>query len=194
MSSHPSVNFVRPPSDSKSHNNRRPDRASGSHIGRQGPRRVRSQLSESQSMNVARYMLSKFQLCAYRRSSPFQSPCHRSMPAMAATPEAQPHGRAHGRSEAGKDVVHQLNNAFARVFEPVAPSVVIIEVSKKNDGSEGFSFDDLFFQGPPDENNPHRNPRRSRNRFKVRAPGSSFGRTVTSSPTFTSSKAPTRSR
>src|SRR5438132_139674 len=37
-------------------------------------------------------------------------------------------------AEAGKDVVHQLNNAFAKVFEIVAPSVVIIEISKKNDG------------------------------------------------------------
>jgi S1-C subfamily serine protease len=34
-------------------------------------------------------------------------------------------------AEAGKDVVHQLNNAFAKVFEIVAPSVVIIEISKK---------------------------------------------------------------
>src|SRR2546426_1195524 len=61
-------------------------------------------------------------------------------------------------AESGKDVVHALNNAFAKVFEIVAPSVVIIEVSKKNDGNEGFNFDDLFFQGPPDENNPRRNP------------------------------------
>jgi Do/DeqQ family serine protease len=60
-------------------------------------------------------------------------------------------------AEAGKDVVHQLNNAFAKVFEIVAPSVVIIEVSKQNDGSEGSPFDDLFFPGAPgpDENNPH---------------------------------------
>jgi len=61
-------------------------------------------------------------------------------------------------AEAGKDVVHQLNNAFAKVFEIVAPSVVIIEITKKNDGSESSAFDDLFFQGPPDENNPQRNP------------------------------------
>src|SRR5882724_476291 len=62
-------------------------------------------------------------------------------------------------AESGKDVVHALNNAFAKVFEIVAPSVVIIEVSKKNDGAETSAFDDLFFQGPPDENNPRRNPR-----------------------------------
>src|SRR2546425_6419815 len=61
-------------------------------------------------------------------------------------------------AEAGKDVVHQLNNAFAKVFEMVAPSVVIIKITKKSDGNEGSAFDDLFFQGPPDENNPRRNP------------------------------------
>src|SRR6184192_465686 len=59
-------------------------------------------------------------------------------------------------AESGKDVVHALNNAFAKVFEIVAPSVVIIEVSKKNDGNEGFNFDDLFFQGQPDDNSPRR--------------------------------------
>ncbi len=53
----------------------------------------------------------------------------------------------------GKDVVHQLNSAFAKVFETVAPAVVIIEVTKKNDGSDT-SLDDLFFQAP-DDNNPH---------------------------------------
>src|SRR5947207_13495166 len=61
-------------------------------------------------------------------------------------------------AEAGKDVVHQLNNAFAKVFEIVAPSVVIIEISKKNDGGASSPFDDLFFQGPPDESNQRRNP------------------------------------
>src|SRR6516165_12691589 len=61
-------------------------------------------------------------------------------------------------AEAGKDVVHQLNNAFAKVFETVAPGVVIIEISKKNEISENSPLDDLFFQGPPDENNPRRNP------------------------------------
>jgi S1-C subfamily serine protease len=65
-------------------------------------------------------------------------------------------------AEAGKDVVHQLNNAFAKVFEIVAPSVVIIEISKKNDGGESSPFDDLFFQEPPDENNQRRDPNGSR--------------------------------
>jgi Do/DeqQ family serine protease len=75
------------------------------------------------------------------------------------------------RAEAGKDVVHQLNDAFAKVFETVAPSVVIIEVSKKNDPSETSPLDDLFFQGPPDENNPRRNPSGPR---LVQSEGSGF--------------------
>ena len=62
-------------------------------------------------------------------------------------------------ADAGKDVVHQLNSAFTKVFEIVAPSVVIIEVTKKNDSSENPSLDDLFFQGPQDDNAPRRGPR-----------------------------------
>lgn len=60
---------------------------------------------------------------------------------------------------AGKDVVHQLNSAFTKVFEVVAPSVVIIEVTKKNDGSDNSSLDDLFFQNrTPDDNSPPSRP------------------------------------
>lgn len=82
-----------------------------------------------------------------------------AVPILAATPEAAPTPTIPAAAaEQGKDVVHALNNAFAKVFEVVAPSVVIIEVSKKNDGAETSAFDDLFFQGPPDENNPRRNP------------------------------------
>jgi len=77
----------------------------------------------------------------------------------ATIPEAVPTSSVPAAAaEAGKDVAHQLNNAFAKVFETVAPSVVIIEISKKNEISETSPLDDLFFQGPPDENNPRRNP------------------------------------
>src|SRR2546430_6543343 len=62
-------------------------------------------------------------------------------------------------ADAGKDVVHQLNSAFTKVFEIVAPTVVIIEVTKKNDGGENSALDDLFFQPPQDDNTPRRNPR-----------------------------------
>jgi Do/DeqQ family serine protease len=83
-----------------------------------------------------------------------------AMSIFGATPEVAPTPTvAPAAAEQGKDVVHQLNNAFAKVFEIVAPSVVIIEISKKSDESERSAFDDLFFQGPPDENNPRRGPR-----------------------------------
>ncbi|MBV9009782.1 MAG: trypsin-like peptidase domain-containing protein [Verrucomicrobia bacterium] len=75
-------------------------------------------------------------------------------------------------AEPGKDVVHQLNNAFAHVFELVAPSVVVIEVSKKNEGNDGFSLDDLFFQGQPDDKDSPR-PRR-RNLEPIQSEGSGF--------------------
>jgi serine protease Do len=74
-------------------------------------------------------------------------------------------------AEAGKDVVHQLNNAFAKVYEIVAPSVVIIEISKKNDIAENSLLDDLLFQGPPDENNQRRNPGGPR---QIQTEGSGF--------------------
>jgi Do/DeqQ family serine protease len=90
----------------------------------------------------------------------------------AAQPEAVPNSSVPAAAaEAGKDVVHQLNNAFAKVFETVAPSVVIIEISKKNEISESSALDDLFFQGPPDENNPRRNPAGPR---LVQSEGSGF--------------------
>ncbi len=106
-------------------------------------------------LNVACSVLSNFQpmrlsiltLCVALNTS------------FAAQPEAVPTPTVPAAvAEAGKDVVHQLNNAFAKVFETVAPSVVIIEVSKKNDIAESSPLDDLFFQGSPDENNPRRNP------------------------------------
>ncbi len=72
---------------------------------------------------------------------------------------------------AGKDVVHQLNSAFTKVFEIVAPSVVIIEVTKKNDSDPNITLDDLFYQNQPDENNPRRSPQRSQ---PVQSEGSGF--------------------
>src|SRR5437867_1932903 len=90
----------------------------------------------------------------------------------AAMPEVAPSPTVPAAAaEAGKDVVHQLNNAFAKVFEIVAPSVVIIEISRKNEGGESSAFDDLFFQGPPDENNRRQNPHGSQ---PVQSEGSGF--------------------
>jgi Do/DeqQ family serine protease len=73
-------------------------------------------------------------------------------------------------AEAGKDVVHQLNNAFAKVFEIVAPSVVIIEITKKNDSGDAPALEDLF-QGPPDDANPRELPQGN---LPVQSEGSGF--------------------
>jgi serine protease Do len=90
---------------------------------------------------------------------------------LAATPEVVPTGTVPAAAaEQGKDVVHQLNNAFAKVFETVAPTVVIIEVSKKAE-NEPSSFDDLFFQGPPDGNGSAPNQRDSQ---PIQSEGSGF--------------------
>src|SRR5580704_2010883 len=106
-------------------------------------------------LNVACSVVSKFQ----RMRLSILTLCVALSTSFAAQPEAVPTGTVPTAvAEAGKDVVHQLNNAFAKVFETVAPSVVIIEVSKKNDIAENSPLDDLFFQGPPDENNQRRNP------------------------------------
>jgi serine protease Do len=95
-----------------------------------------------------------------------------TIPIKAATPDVAPMPTVPAAAaEQGKDVVHALNNAFAKVFEIVAPSVVIIEVSKKSDGGDTSAFDDLFFQGPPDENNPRRN---SRGFQPIQSEGSGF--------------------
>src|SRR3954452_24989170 len=74
-------------------------------------------------------------------------------------------------ADAGKDVVHQLSSAFTKVFEIIAPTVVIIEVTKKNDGPDTSALDDLFFQQPQDESQPRRGPR---NREPSQIEGSGF--------------------
>jgi len=75
-------------------------------------------------------------------------------------------------ADAGKDVVHQLNSAFTKVFEIVSPTVVIIEVTKKNDGPDTSALDDLFnFPSPQDESTPRRGPR---NPQPIQSEGSGF--------------------
>src|SRR5438067_11298583 len=119
-------------------------------------------------LNVACSVLSKFQ--PMRLS--ILTLCVALSTSFAAQPEAVPTSSVPAAAaEAGKDVVHQLNNAFAKVFETVAPSVVIIEISKKNEISESSPLDDLFFQRQPDENNQRRNPSGVR---PVKSEGSGF--------------------
>src|SRR5256714_8942593 len=75
-------------------------------------------------------------------------------------------------ADAGKDVVHQLNSAFTKVFEIIAPTVVIIEVTKKNDVPDMSSLEELFNQQQPqDESQPRRGPR---NPQPIQSEGSGF--------------------
>src|SRR5205809_3136490 len=75
-------------------------------------------------------------------------------------------------ADAGKDVVHQLNSAFTKVFEIIAPTVVILEVTKKNDVPDMSSHEDLSNQPQPqDENAPRRGPR---SREPIQSEGSGF--------------------
>ena len=79
-------------------------------------------------------------------------------------------------ADQGKDVVHQLNNAFMKVFEVVAPTVVVIETSKDRDANENPSLEDLLFQNQPDQRRSPRNqPAQSEGSgFIVRADGHIF--------------------
>ena len=120
-------------------------------------------------LNAARWRLSK--------NEPMRiSPILFTLIAFASSPllaqPSQPAGTpavSAAAAEQGKDVVHALNNAFAKVFDTVAPGVVIIEISKKTDLSENSAFEELF--GQPDENDPHHG---QRNPQPVQSEGSGF--------------------
>ncbi|MEY2614835.1 MAG: serine protease Do [Verrucomicrobiota bacterium] len=57
-------------------------------------------------------------------------------------------------SDSGKDIAHQLNNAYTAVYEKVAPTVVVVDVEKTGrSGNPANPMDgfDFFFKGPRDE-------------------------------------------
>jgi serine protease Do len=57
-------------------------------------------------------------------------------------------------SDSGKDIAHQLNNAYTAVYEKVAPAVVVVDVEKTGrSGNPANPMDgfDFFFKGPRDE-------------------------------------------
>src|ERR1700732_1534220 len=54
-------------------------------------------------------------------------------------------------ANAGKDLVHQLNEAFEQVYDRVSPTVVVIDVAKSTASSNGnnpFEGFDFFFKAP----------------------------------------------
>lgn len=70
---------------------------------------------------------------------------------MSVLPLCVPAAAQGGGAGAGRDLAHQLNQAYEEVYDHVAPSVVVIDVSKSgrsgggNNPFEGFDF---FFRGP----------------------------------------------
>jgi Do/DeqQ family serine protease len=57
-------------------------------------------------------------------------------------------------ADSGKDIAHQLNNAYTAVYEKVAPAVVVVDVEKTGrSGNPANPMDgfDFFFKGPRDE-------------------------------------------
>jgi serine protease Do len=69
-------------------------------------------------------------------------------------PFSQPLFAEAAASDVGKDIAHQLNNAYTAVYEKVAPAVVVVDVEKSgrsgnpSNPMDGFDF---FFKGPRDE-------------------------------------------
>jgi serine protease Do len=77
-------------------------------------------------------------------------------------------------ANAGKDLVHQLNEAFEEVYDRVSPTVVVIDVAKStassntNNPFEGFDF---FFKGPKGDEGSEQPDQSEGSGFVIRADG-----------------------
>jgi serine protease Do len=77
-------------------------------------------------------------------------------------------------ANAGKDLVHQLNEAFEQVYDRVSPTVVVIDVAKStassntNNPFEGFDF---FFKGPKGDEGGEQPDQSEGSGFVIRADG-----------------------
>jgi serine protease Do len=78
-------------------------------------------------------------------------------------------------ANAGKDLVHQLNEAFEQVYDRISPTVVVIDVSKSaasggasNNPFEGFDF---FFKGPKGDDGGEQPDQSEGSGFVIRADG-----------------------
>ncbi len=77
---------------------------------------------------------------------------------------------------AAKSIAQQLNDAFAAVFERVAPAVVVIDVTKKpsSEGEGTDYFPDFFFRSPSDGNGSTPDTPGTRRSSKPQSEGSGF--------------------
>ena len=75
-----------------------------------------------------------------------------------------------------KTIAQQLNDAYVAVFERVAPTVVVIDVTKRpsSDGESSEYFPDFFFHNGPDGSNPAPETPGTRRNGKPQSEGSGF--------------------
>jgi serine protease Do len=77
-------------------------------------------------------------------------------------------------ANAGKDLVHQLNEAFEQVYERVSPTVVVIDVAKtaqSGNGNNPFEGFDFFFKTPKGDDGAEQPDQSEGSGFVIRTDG-----------------------
>ena len=77
-------------------------------------------------------------------------------------------------ANAGKDLVHQLNEAFEQVYDRVSPSVVVIDVAKSaqtSNGNNPFEGFDFFFKTPKGDEGSEQPDQSEGSGFVIRSDG-----------------------
>ena len=77
-------------------------------------------------------------------------------------------------ANAGKDLVHQLNEAFEQVYDRVSPTVVVIDVAKMaaaNNGNNPFEGFDFFFKTPKGDEGSEQPDQSEGSGFVIRSDG-----------------------
>jgi serine protease Do len=77
-------------------------------------------------------------------------------------------------ANAGKDLVHQLNEAFEQVYDRVSPTVVVIDVAKAatpNNGNNPFEGFDFFFKTPKGDEGSEQPDQSEGSGFVIRSDG-----------------------
>jgi len=77
-------------------------------------------------------------------------------------------------ANAGKDLVHQLNEAFEQVYDRVSPTVVVIDVAKSGQASSGnnpFEGFDFFFKTPKGDEGSEQPDQSEGSGFVIRSDG-----------------------
>src|SRR4051812_3890538 len=77
-------------------------------------------------------------------------------------------------ANSGKDLVHQLNEAFEQVYDRVSPTVVVIDVAKpaeSGNGNNPFEGFDFFFKTPKGDEGSQQPDQSEGSGFVIRSDG-----------------------